>query len=303
VADKVLLVDGDNILVRAVKAVEYGRSNMSAADGTPTGPLLIFINSLSRYVREVQPDRLVVCWDHGPCEWRRKLYPEYKAARPKTGEEYEALGLRTLSRLQAREFLAYAGLHQTDRKGLEADDLIGAYWRQHRIADNVMILSNDKDFMQLLDFDTRQIRVSSADTPTDVWDYSRVRDHFGCSPRDMPRVMALMGDASDGVPGVRGIGPKTAVKLLKEADWELELIMNPRVREELSQVRVWLKLVDLRTPPEGVDTEVRPAPAFRPTMAGDVMYDHLTGFLEQLEMRSILNWVRQGSLWNDFPTS
>jgi DNA polymerase-1 len=299
-----MLVDGDNILVRAVKAVEYGRSHMTAADGTETGPLLIFINSLSRYVSEARPDRLIVCWDSGPCHWRRALFPAYKASRSygAYGDEDEGADLKTVSRRLAREYLSWAGIQQTARPGWEADDLIGAYWRRHHQDryDRVTILSNDKDFMQLLDAPTRQVRVSSADTPTDVWDADRVAAERDCLPEQLPSIMALTGDASDGVPGVRGIGPKTAVKLLKQADWDLDLIDNPKVALERSEVRTYRRLVDLRTPPvdhNGVELAVAPVSPFRPTLPGDVMYVHLTGFLERLGMNSVVERVQQLTLW------
>jgi 5'-3' exonuclease len=304
--EKVLLVDGDNILIRAVKAVEYGRSSMTAADGTPTGPLLIFINSLSRYVSEVKPDRMVICWDHGPCLWRRALYSGYKASRSYVADVVDPVGqepeLKTISRALAREYCTFAGLSHVDRAGWEADDLIGAYWRLHNQAlwDRVTILSNDKDFMQLLDAPTRQVRVSSADTPTDVWDEFRVVTERGCTPEQIPSVMALTGDTSDGVPGVRGIGPKTAVKLLKQAGWDLDLIDSPRVAQERSAVRTYRRLVDLRTPPvdhNGFSLDVAPVSPFRPTLPGDVMYVHLTAFLERLGMNSVVERIQQATLW------
>jgi 5'-3' exonuclease len=304
--ENVMLVDGDNILVRAVKAVEYGRSNMTAADGTPTGPLLIFINSLSRYVSEARPDRLMVCWDSGPCLWRRSLYPQYKASRSYLGDVVDPVGqepdLKTVSRALARQYLSWAGIPNTARPGWEADDLIGAYWRRHHQDgwDHVTILSNDKDFMQLLDAPTRQIRVSSADTPTDVWDAVRVVAERGCTPEQIPSVMALTGDTSDGIPGVPQIGPKTAVKLLKKAGWDLDQIDNDRVAVMRESVRTFRRLVDLRTPPvdqNGISLEVAPVTPFRPTVPGDVMYVHLTEFLERLGMNSVVERIQQDTLW------
>jgi 5'-3' exonuclease len=293
--DQVLLVDGDNILVRAVMATEG--SGMSSADGIETGPLLIFINTLSRYVRDVKPTRMVVCWDHGPCHWRIKLHPGYKANRAEHTEEHSSR--RGNARALARRFLSLAGVHHADRPGWEADDLIGAYWRKHKWGAMKWILSSDKDLLQLLDVTTRQIRVSSADTPTDFWDPVRVHQKYGCVPGDLSKAMALIGDVSDGIPGVHGIGPKTAVKLLEQADWDLARIEDPRVVEKAAEVAIWHKLIDLRMESqESHQPLVLPqAPYFRPTKPGMSGYDDLVQFLESFAMSSVLTRLHESSLW------
>lgn len=291
--DRILLVDGDNLLVRAVMATEG--SGMSFGD-IETGPLMIFINTLSRYIRYIEPTRAVVCWDHGPCEWRVKLYPGYKANRPEHTEEES--GRRGNARKLAREFLSLAGIHHTNRVGWEADDLIAAYWRRHHGVGKKWILSNDKDLLQLVDYSTTQVRVSSADTPTDVWTVNEVVEKYGCPPQDLSKVMALIGDASDGIPGVHGIGPKTAVKLLRKANWNLGAIEDPRVAERAAEVAVWHRLIDLRGIPTDIDGPILTAvPKFAPIKPGMSGYAELLQFLDSFAMQTVRRRLHEGRLW------
>lgn len=288
--ERVLLVDGDNLLVRAVMATQ---GKPMTAGEVETGPLVVFVNTLSRYVREIQPTRMVVCWDHGPCHWRLALHPGYKANRPEHTEEDTTR--RGSARKLAREFLSLAGIHHTDRLGYEADDLIAAYWHRHP-KETKFILSSDKDLLQLVDEHTKQIRVSSADTPTDVWDVSRVFEKYGTCREGLTMAMALIGDVSDGIPGVHGIGPKTAVKLLDKAGWDFASIQDPRVAKDLENVWTWYQLVDLC-----VLTENRPVvpdvPLFRPTSVVTAGYEDIVRFLETYGINSILKRLQQGSLW------
>jgi 5'-3' exonuclease len=290
--DRILLVDGDNLLVRAVIATEG--SAMSSGD-IETGPTMIFINTLSRYIREVRPTRVVVCWDHGPCHWRVKLHPGYKANRAEPTEEHASR--RGNARKLTRQFLSVAGIHHVRRPGWEADDLIGAYWRRHRDDAYKFILSNDKDLLQLVDRITVQIRLSSADTPTDIWDGLRVFGKYGCSRDELPKAMALIGDDSDGIPGVHGIGPKRAVALLQRANWDLARIKDPRVQEKASEVAVWHRLINLREEPEGEALPLPAIPRFVPIKAGMSGYSELVRFLDSFAMLSVQRRLHEGRLW------
>lgn len=288
--ERILLVDGDNLLVRAVMATQ---GKPMTAGEVETGPLIVFVNTLSRYVRQIQPTHMVVCWDHGPCHWRVALHPGYKANRAEPTEEDSTR--RGSARRLAREFLSLAGIHHTDRRGWEADDLIAAYWRRHPEQLKI-ILSNDKDLLQLVDQTTSQVRVSSADTPTDIWNYLKVFGKYGCTRHELSMAMALIGDSSDGIPGVHGIGPKKAVAVLQSANWEWDRVKDARVAEALPEVRTWHRLIDLRSAPEG-ELVVPDVPAFRPTSVVTAGYEELVRFLETYGIHSLLKRLQQGSLW------
>jgi 5'-3' exonuclease len=287
--DRVLLVDGDNLLVRAIKAIEGG-SGMSAA-GFDTGPMMIFVNTLSRYVRDVKPTRLAVCWD-STCHWRRALWPQYKAQRPGGERNPDAYRL-------TKTFLSLAGIHHIARPGWEADDLIAAYWRLHRFDAEKWILSSDKDLLQLVDAMTKQIRVSSADTPTDVWDVARVQEKYGVPPRHLSAAMALIGDTADGIPGVRGIGPKTAVKLIDTSGLKARYVEDDRLSASLSELRTWQALIDLRDPPELAHEKLLLplVPYFRPTGPTTAGYADLMIFLTEYNMMTIVRRLQEGRLW------
>lgn len=283
-----LLVDGNNILVRAVKATE--RVPLSA-DGVPTAALLVFVNTLSRHVREEKPDRLVVCWDGGRSAYRTGLYPAYKANRAERSEEEDArrpFGL-------VKEFLTLSGIHHIERIGWEADDLIACYWAA--LGGSIVILSSDKDLMQLIEPGCVQVRVSSQ-PPSDRWDYDRVVQEVGCDPEDLPKVMAYTGDIGDNVPGVPGIGPKKAVKRLQEADWDFEKSLEGLTEEQAAAARLSLSLVDLRNLPyEREGLLVNHPPPFRPTEPGMLTFGELAAFLDRYALESVRSRILSGELW------
>lgn len=265
--------------------------------GVPTGALLVFINTLSRHIREEKPDKVVVCWDGGRSEFRVALDPGYKAHRLDGSSEFEedkdtAFGL-------AKHFLTLANVHHVQRRGWEADDLIAWYWRHHRpLDDKLVILSSDKDFLQLLvPGQVEQVRMSSSGTPTDRWDHERVVADLGCEPRHLVDAMALAGDASDGVPGVPRYGMKTAVKTLRRYEWSLDkaLHFEDRLTEHRDRVLLNHKLIDLRSVPSGLD--LAPLPAFIPTLPADALFPGLLDFVERLRMESVKGRLYDGSLW------
>jgi 5'-3' exonuclease len=292
-----LLVDGNNLLMRAFFA---GKKTGMSQDGILTGPLLIFINTLAKHVCEEQPGRVAVAWDGGKSEKRLAIDSEYKGTREFAPNLHE---FRESVFSLAHEFCSLAGVYQLHMPGVEADDLIASWWHQD-IPDrapghDITILSSDKDFMQLLGRNpfgviTSQVRLSSAGTGTDRWTEERMREEYGFGPTDWPLVTALTGDVIDRVPGVPGIGPKRAAKILGESDWDLEkALVHPRLVGHAEQVRKSLSLVDLRTP----SVQVESPPPWRPTRTTDISWTQLAGFLDLYGLTSVKRKLEAGELW------
>lgn len=290
---RTLLIDGNNLLIRSQKAAEGGRLALSTDDGIPTAALLIFINTLSRYLREIVPERMVVCWDGGRSQYRASIFEGYKASRSSRTGRDEPQGIFGL----AKEFLTLAGIHHVELPGVEADDLIAAYWQHRRADERLVILSGDKDFLQLLNGWTEQIRPGGG--LSERWTANRVRTEMGCRPEQLPLVMALTGDAGDGVPGIPGFGYKTACKFLARYGWSLETLLEAGEKRLFGQreaVLRNLRLVDLRTPREDVPVVPEP-PVFRPTEITDAAGKSFLDFLMRYQLASVRDRFVAGALW------
>lgn len=292
-----LLVDGSNLLVRCIKATE--RSGLHSGE-TSTGAITAFIGSVARLVKTYTPhyrlggDHMVVCWDHGPSKRRIALFPEYKQARREDGAVGETKQ-NPLVFSQAGQFLRYAGIEQAEVEGYEADDVLAAYWATH---DGVkVIVSGDKDFLQLVGGDTVQARPDGMGGYK-IWDCPEVLEKFGCYPEQLPQLMALMGDTSDGIPGVYGLGPKKALSGLQEADWDLSRVaalQKDPAKAEIAALS--LALVTLR------DTSMHPqVPALKPLALVDHLspaeeQDRLATFFLSLDMEQTAARLFTGTLW------
>ena len=192
------LIDGSSYIYRAF----YALPPLSASDGTPTNAVYGFISMLLKIIREKQPERLAVVFDaHGPC-FRRELYPDYKATRPPMPED-----LRPQIPF-IKEAVAAFNLTALEQTGFEADDIIATLVRRLP-EDDITIVSTDKDLMQLVASNVRML-----DTMKDkIFGPEEVAERFGPSVVD---VLALAGDTADNVPGVPGIGEKTAKSLITQ---------------------------------------------------------------------------------------
>lgn len=281
-----MLVDGNNLAMRSFHAAQ---GKMSAA-GENTGALQLFVNSLSMHVREERPDRLVICWDSGQSTMRLRIYPEYKAARRAKSLEYGGSEPHHELFVMIKRFLLLCGIAQWSREGVEADDLIAAGWRRHR-TDQVVILSSDKDLLQLLDANTTQIRFAT--TGADRWTRERFLAERGFRPEQLPLVMALEGDTSDGVPGMRGIGPKKALKMLVAANWDLDQAMRA-YPEHYAIVKTSQALVDLSWSPVEVEDVPEFCPRNRTQFDG---WSSLLAFCEHYQLRTIRQRLVGGDLW------
>lgn len=200
---KLFLVDVSSMFFRAF----YALPPLTNDKGMPTNALYGFLSMSVKLLREIQPDYIAFCFDSKEPSFRLELYPEYKANRSEMPEDLvpQVPYVRKIS-----EELGVAIL---EKPGFEADDLIGTLTKFGRQKDlEVVIVSSDKDFAQLVG-----PRVSMYDTMKDTrFDSEGVKAKWGVTPEQMIDYLALVGDSSDNVPGVRGIGPKGAQKLLHE---------------------------------------------------------------------------------------
>ena len=198
------LIDGSSYIFRAFFGV---RQQLSTSNGFPTNALYGFINMLQKVIREEKPDYLVVAFDSPDKTFRHKIYPNYKANRDSPPEE--------LSRqFPYFEPLVKAyGLSSIRRPGFEADDIIGTLAKKGQQKGlDIVIVSGDKDMMQLISPHIYMLDTMKNKKFMD----KEVVEKFGVQADKVVEVMGLMGDSSDHIPGVTGVGPKTAAELIRK---------------------------------------------------------------------------------------
>ncbi len=205
--EKIILVDGNNLLFRSYYATAYNGNFMKNSKGFPTNALFGFTNMMNKIIEEEQPTRILVAFDKGKT-FRHEKYDFYKGGRIETPEELK------MQFPVAKEMLGYMGIQYYEIENYEADDIIGTFARICDQDPNYRgtIISSDKDLLQLLS-DQVDIKLLKQK------DYIRYnpktfKEDYGIEPIRMIDLKALMGDASDNIPGVKGIGEKTALKLL-----------------------------------------------------------------------------------------
>lgn len=207
-----LLVDGFNLAFRSHYGME--KADLRRKDGFPTGALHGWVRTLWSVEDAEKPDRTVVFFDLGGSERHLAALPDYKAQREDTPADLE-LQIPELKRLTA-----LMGLGVVEQSGVEADDLLAsAAKRLAAEGHEVVIVSADKDFGQCVGGKVIQLVPPPTANPALGWrrlDPAGVREKFGVPPELIPDYLALVGDTSDNIPGLRGVGPKTAVKWLTE---------------------------------------------------------------------------------------
>jgi DNA polymerase-1 len=197
------LIDGSAYIYRAFYAIRH----LSTSSGIPTNAVYGFIGMLNRILKEKEPSHLAIALDAPGPTFRHDLSPDYKATRPKMPEDL-AKQVPFIKRL-----IEAFGIPSIEIPGYEADDIIGtlAAWARKQGA-KVVIVSGDKDLLQLV---TPEVQMW--DTMKDeVFGPAEVEEKFGVPPAQLVEVMGLAGDSSDNIPGVPGVGPKTAQRLIKE---------------------------------------------------------------------------------------
>jgi DNA polymerase-1 len=258
---------------------------LTRADGFPTGALHGWVKTMWRLQDQEKPDAMIVFFDLGGSQDRLALHPEYKAQRKETPEplEKQIPVIKDLTRVM--------GLVGVELDGVESDDLLASQARMLANAGHdVLIVSADKDFAQCVDERIKILLPPPTANPKLGWrvlDAAGVGEKFGVPPVRIAEYLALIGDTSDNIPGVNGVGPKTAVKWFAEFGTLEGIIANAAglkperfrdvVAKDAERLRLNLKLTTLRTE--------SPLPHVVP---GEPAAGKLFALLESLEMKSSL---------------
>ena len=206
---KLLILDSNSILNRAFYGVRY----LSAKDGTPTNAIYGFLNILLKLIKEQEPDYICAAFDVKAPTFRHKQYEGYKAQRKPMPE-----GLAAQMPL-AKDVLRAMGVTILEKEGYEADDIIGTVARLCEESEiSCFIATGDKDDLQLASDKTKVILTvtKSGYNETIIYDDKAVKEKYHVTPTEFIDVKALMGDSSDNIPGVKGVGEKTAMSLIEK---------------------------------------------------------------------------------------
>jgi DNA polymerase-1 len=233
--EKLMLIDGNSILNRAFYGLQ-GPQLLSAADGLHTNAIYGFLNILNKFLTEEEPQYICVAFDLRAPTFRHREYADYKAHRkgmpPELAEQVPYM----------KEILDAMNIKRLEMEGFEADDIIGSVSKCAEEAKmEVVIITGDRDSLQLASENTRVIIPVTryGRTQTEYYDEKAVFERYGVTPAQLIDVKALMGDKSDNIPGIPGIGEKTALELIKaygtlEGVYEnIDRIDRKSVREKL----------------------------------------------------------------------
>lgn len=211
-SNRLLIIDGNSIMNRAFYGIMSSKSLMSA-DGTYTNAIYGFLSILFKELEDLKPDYIAVAFDLKAPTHRHKMYAEYKGTRHAMPDEL-AQQMPII-----KEILKCMNITIIEKEGYEADDVLGTISKEAEKGGHlVTILSGDRDTFQLAsDKVTIRIpRTKMGKTETEDYDEAKIEEEYGVKPAQMIQVKGLMGDASDNIPGVPGVGEKTALKLIKE---------------------------------------------------------------------------------------
>jgi 5'-3' exonuclease len=208
--NKVMLVDGMALLFRAYFANSYGGYIRKTASGVPTNAVYGFIKYFMDAVGRFNPTHVICCWDLGSQTFRTEKYAPYKANRP------EAPGDLIPQFSLIKEVVASFNVPNVGFEGFEADDCIGTLAARYSEAMDVYVLTGDHDMLQLVSERVKVVIMKKGQSNYAVYDPETLLAEKQLSPAQFIDLKGLIGDTSDNYPGVKGIGEKTAVKLLTE---------------------------------------------------------------------------------------
>lgn len=231
---KLVILDGNSIINRAF----YALPPMLTSNGQPTGAIYGFTTMLFKIFQDVKPDYIISAFDRKAPTFRHLEYKEYKAGRKKMPDEL-AMQIEPL-----KELLRAFNIGILELDGYEADDIIGTLSKNYESPDmEVLIYTGDRDSLQLVSDYTKVMFTKKGISEIEVYDRPAIKDKYGFAPEGIIDLKGLMGDASDNIPGVAGVGEKTALKLLNEYGTlegvyeNIDNISGKKIKENLEQYK------------------------------------------------------------------
>lgn len=283
---KLLLLDGNSMLFRAYYATLYTH-RMTTTNGIPTNAVYGFVMMLNKAIDIIEPDTILVAWDAGKPTFRHKQFEAYKGTRKPLDEELK------VQFPIVREYLDAAGIKRYEQEGYEADDIIGSMAKCCKDIQTT-ILTSDRDLLQLIDSSTHVLLMKKGLSEMDLMDEKNLMDTYGITPHQVIEMKGLMGDSADNIPGVAGVGEKTALRLLNQ----YETVEN--VYEHIDEVKGKLK-EKLINDKENAFMSLELAtiytkmelPFSLEECKFDGIQDNVNTFFEKYEMRSLINRAKQ----------
>lgn len=283
---KLLLLDGNSMLFRAYYATLYTH-RMTTSNGIPTNAVYGFVMMLNKAIDIIEPDEILVAWDAGKPTFRHKQFSAYKGTRNPLDEEL------IVQFPIVREYLDAAGIKRYEQEGYEADDIIGSMAKCCKDVQTT-ILTSDRDLLQLIDATTHVLLMKKGLSEMDLMDEQNLLDTYGITPSQVIEMKGLMGDTADNIPGVQGVGEKTALRLLNQYSTvenvyahidEVKGKLKEKLEKDKENAFMSLELATIYTkmelPFELCDCE----------FSG--IQEAVNGFYEKYEMRSLVNRTKQ----------
>jgi len=247
---RLFLIDGSALAYRSYFA--FIRNPLINSKGENTSAAFGFANSLMKILKEEEPDYIGVVFDTKAPTFRHEIYKEYKSTRAKMPEEMVAQLPRII------ELITAMNIPILEMDGFEADDLMGTLARRAKNKGlEVILVTGDKDFLQLVDEDIKVLNPRKSGEEIEIYDEKKVKEKFGVPPEKVTDLLGLMGDASDNVPGVPGVGEKTALELIQlfgdlenvlaNADKVKRKNISQNLKEHSDLARLSKKLVTIET--------------------------------------------------------
>lgn len=232
--NRLVLIDGNAILHRAYHALP----RLTAPDGSVVNAVYGFVSILIKIFHDLKPTHLAVAFDRPEPTFRKTLYKAYQATRPKMEDNLSS------QVALVHDVVTSFGIPIYEAPGYEADDVIGTLCRN--VKEDVVIVTGDRDILQLVDGRVKVFMPTKGISEGKLYGMREVEEKLGVAPTQIPDLKALMGDSSDNYPGVPGIGPKTAVKLLAEYG-SVEKLLEAKKINEAEAARLSLQLATIRT--------------------------------------------------------
>ena len=260
---------------------------MTTSNGIPTNAVYGFVMMLNKAIDIIEPDEILVAWDAGKPTFRHKQFSAYKGTRKPLDEEL------IVQFPIVREYLDAAGIKRYEQEGYEADDIIGSMAKCCKDVQTT-ILTSDRDLLQLIDATTHVLLMKKGLSEMDLMDEQNLLDTYGITPSQVIEMKGLMGDTADNIPGVQGVGEKTALRLLNQYSTvenvyahidEVKGKLKEKLEKDKDNAFMSLELATIYTkmelPFELCDCE----------FSG--IQEAVNGFYEKYEMRSLVNRTKQ----------